>query len=50
VDPADDEVIASGESTASAISLRPTPPAAAGRPKKLFYPFSSSVASSDDCP
>ena len=33
---------------ASAISWRPTPPAPTGRPKKLFYSFSSSVASSDD--
>jgi hypothetical protein len=34
--------------TASAISWRPTPPVATGRPKKLFYSFSSSVASSGD--
>ena len=33
---------------ASVISWRPTPPAPTGRPKKLFYSFSSSVASSDD--
>src|SRR5271157_4581108 len=32
---------------ALAISWRPTPPAPTGQPKKLFYSFSSSVASSD---